>query len=1004
MKYLLLCTLILPFVAQAQLNQTASPANYWQQQVDYTIEVSLNDTTNELNGFITMRYTNHSPQALNEIYMHLWPNAYRNQSTPLANQLLENGRTAFHFSKPNQRGYIDQLDFKLNAEACVWNYDTACKEICKLTLNQPLKTGESVSISTPFHVKLPETFSRLGHVGQSYQITQWYPKPAVYDKYGWHPIPYLDQGEFYSEYGNFDVSITLPENYVVGASGDLQDENEIKWLNKKAEETKTIKDYDEDMKFPPSSTTTKTLHYKQTNIHDFGWFADKRYHVLKGEVELPNSKRKVTTWAMFTNSAPELWVKAPQYLHDAIYYYSTWIGEYPYQQVTAVDGTISAGGGMEYPNITVIGEEKTAFALDNVITHEVGHNWFYGIIGSNERDHAWMDEGINSYYEYRYARTKYPHLGLVPKLKDGAAKFFDIGQYNHKYQMDLGYQYMARENNDQPIDITSAKFTDFNYGLIVYGKTMLIFDYMEAYLGTETFDKVMHKYFEIWQYKHPQPEDVRAVFEKETGKDLSWFFNDLLKTDKKIDYKIAKVDAGNATDKKLVELKNAGNISSPVQVSVLKKDSVIRTQWVEGFSGNKQIEVDATGGDKIQIDPQLNMPEVNRRNNSYMLDKLAHKFEKLRLQFIGSIENQNRTQVCFLPYFGWNNYDKTQVGIALYSPFVPMRKFNYLLVPAIGTGSKQFIGYGKVNYNFYLDKIQRLTIGVAGKRYSYLLFPKNLTLNKVEPFMHFEFKKQDPRSPYTHSLNLRSTVVMLDWINFDGDKTMQHYYVNEARYLFERNTTLHPLNVSVTLRQGTQFLGLWAEGNFKISYKKKNQGFFVRVFAGGFPLYTKPSSDINAPLPKLYLSTAATNTYAYWLQKDYMFDENFVDRNGRDKYLGRQVALTGGAFRSLSTFGSTNKFLASANFSSTILRVIPIRPFASTAVILNDLNKIQFAAEFGLSIVAIPNMIEIHLPLVATKNIIESQKTLGITKWYQRISFTLKLQQIKPANLVRQFI
>ena len=226
-----------------------------------------------------------------------------------------------------------------------------------------MKSGQSIKVATPFKVKIPSgDISRMGYVGESFQITQWYPKPAVFDQNGWHQMPYLTQGEFYSEYGTFDVSITLPTNYVVCATVDLQTESEIEFLNVMAEKSQAKLDKaDGDFNkggsssFPASDSTLKTIRYTQKDIHDFAWFADKRFEVLKGEVELPNSGRKVTSWAMFVPHHTELWSNAIEYLNDATFYYSKWNGDYPYNHVTAVDGTISAGGGMEYPNITVIG-------------------------------------------------------------------------------------------------------------------------------------------------------------------------------------------------------------------------------------------------------------------------------------------------------------------------------------------------------------------------------------------------------------------------------------------------------------------------------------------------------------------------------------------------------------------------------------------------------------------------------------------------------------------------
>jgi hypothetical protein len=214
-------------------------------------------------------------------------------------------------------------------------------------------------------------------VDESYQISQWYPKPAVYDRSGWHQMPYLDQGEFYSEFGNFDVSITLPANYIVGASGDLQTKNEIDMLNKVAADTSWKSNiYYKRNDFPPSSEDLKTIQYKGTHIHDFAWFADKRFHVLKGKLTLPASGREVTTWAMFTDIQAYLWKDAIGYINSAIEHYSKWIGDYPYNCFTAVQASLTAGDGMEYPGMTVIGLSDDSYSLDQVIAHEVCHSWF----------------------------------------------------------------------------------------------------------------------------------------------------------------------------------------------------------------------------------------------------------------------------------------------------------------------------------------------------------------------------------------------------------------------------------------------------------------------------------------------------------------------------------------------------------------------------------------------------------------------------------------------------
>lgn len=200
--------------------------NYWQQQVNYVIDVSLNDIEHTLDGYEKLEYTNHSPDTLNFIWFHLWPNAFKNDKTAFSEQLLLNNRTDFYFSDKEQKGYINRLDFKVNGITAKLEDHPEHIDIVKLILPKSLAPGETIGFSTSFHVKLPHNFSRGGHVKQSYQVTQWYPKPAVYDQKGWHPMPYVDQGEFYSEFGNYDVRITIPDNYVVAATGQLQNEEE----------------------------------------------------------------------------------------------------------------------------------------------------------------------------------------------------------------------------------------------------------------------------------------------------------------------------------------------------------------------------------------------------------------------------------------------------------------------------------------------------------------------------------------------------------------------------------------------------------------------------------------------------------------------------------------------------------------------------------------------------------------------------------------------------------
>src|ERR1051326_7512596 len=617
----------------------AQEKQYFQQEVSYKINVKLDDVKNDLNADETLEYTNNSPDELKFIWFHLWANGYKNNSTPLAKQLIADGNRKFYYATKEERGWIDGLDFKVNGQKIKTEPGKSI-DIIKIILNETLQPGGKVTITTPFHIHIPlGVFSRLGHIGQQYQITQWYPKPAVYDKYGWHAIPYLNQGEFYSEFGSFDVSITLPKNYVLGATGTMVNgEEETKWLMQKVEETKAILTYNpHDTSFPASSAEMKTLRFTAQNVHDFGWFCDKRYHVLHDEVTLPHSKNKVDTWVMFTNLYGKYWEKAAKYVSDAVYYYSLWNGDYPYPHATAVDGALSAGGGMEYPMITVIGGAGSDNELDRVIAHEVGHNWFYGILGSNERDHAWMDEGINTFNENRYMQTKYPPDSVkmftqtkIAGVPVDIGKLLGIPDLNESTLFDLGYRYNAVQKKDQPVDLTSKEYTTVNYGTIVYGKTGVILAYLQAYLGTELYDKCAQKYFESWKFHHPYPPDIKKVYEQVSGKDLSWFFDEMIPTTKQVDYKICSVKKSKCANSFTgdcweVKVKNKGKLNSPVPISTMKDGKVVSTDWFDGFSGTKKLNIYTMDFDKVKIDAQNKMPDINRQNNTMKMHGLCKK-------------------------------------------------------------------------------------------------------------------------------------------------------------------------------------------------------------------------------------------------------------------------------------------------------------------------------------------------------------------------------------------
>ncbi|GAB4092248.1 M1 family metallopeptidase [Flaviaesturariibacter terrae] len=492
---------------------------YWHQFLRYRIDVTLDDRKYRLSGVADMEYVNHSPDTLRFIWMHCWPNAFRNDSTAYARQLRQERGGKARLRATRDKGWIDSLSFTVNGTAATLEPHPEWIDVQQLLLPAPLLPGDSIRIRSPFRVQLPTYNSRSGHAGKSYMVCQWFPRPAVYDRRGWHPMPYLDRGEFYNDFGDYDVRITLPGAYVVAATG---------WLETASERARYVELGDANRhgreKTYGGSSRAKTLRFIARNVTDFAWFADKNFVI--GHERMPMGDSTVDIFAYHHPDADESWKEATSYIRDAVNQYSGWLGAYPYPVVQAVEGPKNdMSGGMEYPMITLINMPGAIDStLDVVIAHEVGHNWLPMIVATNERDFAWMDEGLNTYFEQLYSAEKYGTiggentLGLPAYLRDDPDALRRLA-----YQL-LNGQLRFREPVNQP----AADFlSEASYEEASYDKTAIWLYRLEKDFGKTALLGALQRYFAEWKFRHPYPEDLRTSLEAALHADLKSYFEAL---------------------------------------------------------------------------------------------------------------------------------------------------------------------------------------------------------------------------------------------------------------------------------------------------------------------------------------------------------------------------------------------------------------------------------------------------------------------------------------------
>ena len=933
MKNLIVLLSCLVFTTTAFSQQT-----YWQQQLHYTIEVSLNDTAHSLNGFLKLRYDNHSPDSLSFIWFHLWPNAYKNDRTAFSEQLLENGRTDFYFSNKEKRGYINRLDFRVNNITLRTEDHPLYIDVIKVILQKPLAPGEEIEITTPFHVKLPYNFSRGGHVDQSYQATQWYPKPAVYDQKGWHPMPYLDQGEFYSEFGSYDVRISLPENYVVAATGDLQNEEEKKWLKERGDPPpawqKPVKKFVAPKpKKPGESTSTeikssdkyKTLRYLQDNVHDFAWFADKYFGVNYDTIQL-SSGRIIDAYSFYSHSGAATWKNSIAMIKDAVRFRSQLIGEYPFNVVSAVEAKMGFTGGMEYPTITSISPTKDEKNLDITIEHEVGHNWFYGILASNEREHPWLDEGLNSYYDNRYKEWKYPE-------KENDETKFPENRMPENEGLFLNNA-LAKEKKDQPIETPSADFTSLNYGLVAYSKTAWWLEQMEKSIGRDRFDSCMKKYYEQWKFKHPQPEDFLAVMQNNSGKDLSEFRHALTESGR-----ILPSEPGP----KKIKPTFLFNYRNTHKISYLN--------FLPAIGGNKY--------------------------DGFMLGAAIHNFKWPAENF----------QFVVIPLYATASKQLNGTGGASYS-WRPDGKIQKIQA---GIGFSRFSSLKGIDSNGI-----KITGGFSKLTPSLRLIFKNKSArSSIEKWIEWKtFLIGETAFDY----ELKST----DSSYYPTKGITQNRYVNQLMFSVTDYRALYPYDIQVQLQQGEGFYRASVNGNYFLNYAKgggASARFFGAKFGYlGEQTTEKEFETINYQ-PKLTAVRGSEDyTYSNYFigrnESEGIASQQIMMRDGGLKL--RTDLFQGLQGRSDNWIAAIN--LSTTIPPNILPKFIPLRIFLDVGTYAEAWEKESTTSRFlfvgGLQLSFIKGLVNVYAPLFYSSEFSDNLKTVPEeNKFLRKISFSIDIQR-----------
>lgn len=607
MRLSILIVLLLSFNGIAQQR--------WQQAVDYKMEVSLDVKTHKLNGTQKLLYTNNSPDTLHKVFYHLYFNAFQpNSMMDTRSRELEDPdfrvRDRILHLSSEEIGYQQIQSLRQDGQAVQYQVEGTILEV---TLAKPILPNSKTLLEMRFEAQVPIQIRRSGRhnsEGVEYSMSQWYPKISEYDYQGWHANPYIAR-EFHGVWGDFDIKITLDADYVIGATGYLQNPQEIGHGYQ-----------DPNKKFKKPKGKTLTWHFVAPKVHDFVWAADpdfvhETYYMPEQDLTLHffhQHKDKNSDYA-------QNWKKLQKYTADAFIYMNEHFGEYPYKQYSVIQG---GDGGMEYPMATLITGNRKLGSLVGVTVHELIHSWYQGVIATNESLYAWMDEGFNSYAGNLAMQKLFNTKGDPHR-----------GTYN-------AYFSVVKSGREEALSTHADHFnTNRAYGMAAYAKGAIFVNQLNYIIGKENTAKGMKRYYEEWQFRHPNDNDFIRIMEKVSGLELDWYREYWVYTTHTIDYGIKSVKPNRQNTQ--VTLERRGRMPMPVDLLVTYQDGrkelyyiplkVMRGEKPHEYEGIKrtvandwgwvypeyqlQIPVPMEQIKRIEIDPEGYTADMHRENNLY---------------------------------------------------------------------------------------------------------------------------------------------------------------------------------------------------------------------------------------------------------------------------------------------------------------------------------------------------------------------------------------------------
>jgi hypothetical protein len=913
------------------------------QQNSIKIVATLDDTKDLLNIQQKIVYYNTSDQELESVFLHNWPNSFKNRKTALSKRFIEAYQKNLYFAKKEDLGFTDIKNISVDFESVNFSELEKQIDILEIPLKKSLKQNDSIVINATYSVKIPSArFTNYGKTKTGYQLRYWYLNPAVFNKQ-WQLMSNLNNDDLYEIPTNYNLELKLPKSYKVNSN----------------------------------------LFKHTTKGKDFNnfYFTGKQKIDLVLNIDKADKFKthKTKNLAVLTDILDdEIDQKLASYiLNRELAFLEEHLGKYPHKEIfldKVAQQKNPIYGLSQLPDFVRPFSDnfKADITLFKILTKKYIENTLF----VNKRKEYWITDGLQNYLMMEYVDRFYPEVKLLGSASASwFLKRYNIAQldFNDKYA--FVYQLSARNFLDQPLTTSADSLSNFNRRIVNKYKAGLGFRYLKYFIGDTVFKKGLREFYQKKKLQKVSTLDFKNSITNKTTKDLSWFFGDYIQTNKKIDYTIKKINP--VGDSLRITIKNKRNITAPVALYGLKNKKIKFKKWYPNISHTKTITLKNLDYDTFFLNYENQYPEHNTLNNQKSIKKRLFN-KPLKFSFVKDIEDPYYNQIFYQPSFDYNFYDGFILGLELHNKPIIKRNLEVTLKPSYAFKSSAVTGLFSLKYNQYFEdtSIYKIVYGLFGSTQHYA---EALSYNAFIPYVSLIFKRKSLRGLSTEAISAKVVNIYKETTPNQPFKEQDSYSVFKLDYQYSNPDIIDDFRYRFDLEVAKNFSKLSLDLRYRALTAKDTQLDF-RVFAGAF-LNNKTKGD--------YFSFGLDRA------NDYLFELNYFGRSESSGIFSQQLIINEGGFKSVLPTRFANQYLFSTNSSIGLWKWV--EAYNGVAFLKNRGEKLYFGYENGVRFNFIHNILEVYFPFYSNNGWEVSQKS-----YVEKIRFTLSTDFQSIYNFFRR--